>query len=131
MTTHAASLGRVGPDEAGYEELRKWLDRFVDLYRHYGPVVRAWTEADVEDSEFGRLGAEVLADFAQTLASRIRDAGRSPVHPAIAALAMVAMIERLNYYVLSRSIDIDRDEMIDTLATIVHVGVFRGTVRRS
>src|SRR6266568_3456916 len=35
------TLGPVGPDEAGYRELRAWLGRFSDMYVHYGPVIRA------------------------------------------------------------------------------------------
>src|SRR5438128_6342004 len=42
----ADSLGPVGPGEDGYRELRGWLARFCDLYVHYGPVIRAWTEAE-------------------------------------------------------------------------------------
>ena len=40
---------------------------------------------------------------------------------------MVAMIERLNYYLLSRQLGIARDEMLDTTASIIHVGLFGGT----
>src|SRR2546421_5870698 len=47
MTTLADSLGDVRSDESGFTELRGWLGRFCDLYGHYGPVIRAWTEADV------------------------------------------------------------------------------------
>jgi hypothetical protein len=44
----------------------------------------------------------------------------------------VAMIERLSYYVLTRSVELDRDQLLDTLTTILHVGVFAGTrARRS
>ena len=44
---------------------------------------------------------------------------------------MVAMIERLNFYLLSRQLGIDRDEMLDTTASIIHVGLFGGTPRAS
>ena len=27
--------------------LREWIGRFADLYEHYGPVIRAWTEAEI------------------------------------------------------------------------------------
>jgi hypothetical protein len=40
---------------------------------------------------------------------------------------MVALIERLNFYLLSRQLGIDRDEMLDTTASIIHVGLFGGT----
>ena len=53
--------------------------------------------------------------------------GADGLHPQVAALAVVAMIERLNYYLLSRQLGIDRDEMLDTTASIIHVGLFGGT----
>src|SRR5205807_5989094 len=74
MTALAESLGPVGPGVDGRDELREWLSRFSDLYTHYGPVLRAWTEAETEDSEFGRLGTEMTREFGRALAGRIREA---------------------------------------------------------
>ena len=129
MRVVAESLPEIGTDVDGYAALRSWLERFADLYAHYGPVVRAWTEAEIGGSEFGRLGTGVLADFSRTLSERIRTAGPRDVYPPIAALALVAMIERLNYYVLSEQIEMDRDVMLDTLAAVTHAGRFGGDRR--
>src|SRR5437879_5077358 len=43
--------------------------------------------------------------------------------------ALVAMIDRFNYSVPSRQVRVDRDEMLDTLATITHMGLFGGRRR--
>ena len=127
----ADTLGPIGPDEAGYRELREWLGRFSDLYVHYGPVIRAWTEAEVEGDDVGRMGEQVLATVATALIGRIRDAEPSAdFDPEVAALAMVAMVERLHYYLLSRQLDVSREELLDTVATVLHVGVFGGSRRR-
>src|SRR3954452_1034534 len=131
--TLADTLGPVGPDEAGYEELRGWLGRFSDMYVHYGPVIRAWTEAEVEGDDVGRMGEQVLTSVATALISRITDANDTnngdDFDPQVAALATVAMIERLHYYLLSRQIDVERDDLLDTVATVLHVGVFGGSRR--
>jgi AcrR family transcriptional regulator len=136
MTALSASLGPVGPGRRGYEELRLWLEKFVDLYTRYAPVIRAWTEAETDASEMGTFGADVLARFARRLSDRIVEADSGPggpgFDPDVAGLAMVAVIERLSYYVLTRSVEIDRDQLLDTLTAILHVGVFAGTrARRS
>ena len=39
----------------------------TDIYKHYGPVIRAWTEAETDATEFGRIGTDVLSDFTRTL----------------------------------------------------------------
>jgi len=132
MTALSESLGDIGPTRAGYDELRTWLASFFALYHRYHPVIRAWTESEVGDSELGELGVSVLSGFTRALMRRIRhlEAG-SALDPAIAAMAMVAMIERFSYYVESRDMGVDREEMLDTLTTILHVGVFGGARRRT
>jgi AcrR family transcriptional regulator len=131
VTALADTLGPIGPDEAGYRELRGWLGRFSEMYVHYGPVIRAWTEAEVEGDDVGRMGEEVLTTVATALVSRISEANESAdFDPQVAALGTVAMMERVHYYLLSRQIDMPRDDLLDTLATVLHVGVFGGTRRR-
>ncbi len=122
----AESLGPVGPDRQGFAELRDWMGRFADLYRRHRAVIQAWTEAETGASEFGRLGTELMTRFTQVLIDRIDRTNLVGVDPQIAALAMVAMIERFNYYLLSRQTTVSRDQMLDTLTTIAHIGLFGG-----
>jgi AcrR family transcriptional regulator len=137
VSTLAETLGPVTPDEAGYRELRGWLGRFSDMYVHYGPVIRAWTEAEVEGDDVGRMGEEVLTTVTTALIARINETNDSSqsnngadFDPQVAALATVAMVERLHYYLLSRQLDVPRDDVLDTVATVLHVGVFGGSRRR-
>ena len=127
----AESLGEVGPDRDGYAELREWMGRFADLYHHHRAVIQAWTEAETGESEFGRLGTVLMTRFTQALIDRIDGTRVVGADPQVAALAMVAMIERFNYYVLSRQATVSRDQMLDTLATIAHIGLFGGKHRAS
>jgi AcrR family transcriptional regulator len=130
MIASADSLPPIDPGPDGRAELRAWLARFVEVYDRYGPVIRAWTEAEIGGSEFGRLGTDVLTEFSRVLTGRIRRSSSPDVNPQIAALAVVAMIERFNYYVLSRQVKVSRDEMLDTLATVTHAGLFGGSATR-
>ena len=100
------------------------LGSFADVYEHYGPVIRAWTEAEIGASEFGRMGTDVLTEFTRVLLDRVRQAAPPDLDPVVASIALVAMIERCNYYVLSQQVRISRDEMIDTLASVTLAALF-------
>ena len=78
-----------------------------------------WTEADLDDPDIVALGEQVLGSFANAIAARADGASPST------ALAVVAMVERVNYYVLIRRVKTDREQMLDTLATMIHAGVFQ------
>jgi AcrR family transcriptional regulator len=117
------SLGPVTPDDAGLAKLRAWLDRFAAMYEHYGPIIRTWTEAEVGTSDVGRLGTDVIGELAGALTEATT--GRAAeLDPTIASMALIAMVERLNYFVLSGQIDANRDQMVDTLAGVVHRVLF-------
>lgn len=129
MAGLAGSLGPVTDDESGYRELHAWLGRFTEMYEHYGPILRTWTEAEIDASEMGRLGTDLLGELATSLAAAVRTSpGKNGVtrgiNPAIASLALVAMVERFNYFVLSHQVDARPGEMLDTLTDVMHEALF-------
>jgi AcrR family transcriptional regulator len=124
MAELAESLGPVTPEARGYEEVRRWIGAFSDLYSQYGSVIRVWTEAEIGNSDIGRLGSQVLADFSAALSRRIAPSLPSNLDPDITALALVAMIERANYYALSRELGVSRDALLDALAVVAWIALF-------
>jgi AcrR family transcriptional regulator len=119
----AEALPALEPGPAGVVSLRDWVSGVSALYDRYGPVIVAWTEAEIGDSSFGRQGDDLIADLAGALVTRIRAVGPSGIDPAVAALALVAMIERLHYYAMTHQVRIERDAMIDTLAAVTHAAI--------
>lgn len=116
-------LGTVEPGPAGRAALRRWLTSYIDTYRRYGPVIRAWSEAQVTNRDLARLGARATELLVGRIAERVA-ARNGSLDPRAAAVAVLAMIERVNYYVLSRNLDVDDAALADTLAAILHAGVF-------
>lgn len=133
MVELAETLPDVEKGARGYEALRAWLDRFIDLYEEHGAVVRTWIEAETRSNDFALVGAEVLGGFSAALAKRIEAADTNgALDPGIAAVAFVAMIERFFYIraAMGRMLPFDRDATLDTLTTIIHAGVFGGQRRK-
>jgi len=118
----ADTLGPVGRDADGYLELRAFLGRFFGTYRRYGPVIRAWMEGHVDDREVGALGVRSFTDIANALDRRIREAGAPSGAASISAL--MALLERFAYFLVSRRLDFEADAMLDTVTHIVHRGFF-------
>ena len=124
MSAHAATLGPLTPDDAGRDELRRWLTDFRELYRRHAPVIRAWVEAEIETHEFARLGADVLGGFTGVLVERIAASPHVVTDPGRAALVIVAMIERCSYYATVGQIGADDDELVEALTAAIHAGLF-------
>jgi AcrR family transcriptional regulator len=127
MEALADALGPVGPGADGRAQLRAWVQHFVEVYRRYGPVVRAWNESQVSDPALARLGQRSLRTITSKLTHRIGEASRPPgVDPEPAAFAFIGMLERVNYFVTSRAVPVDDDAAVDTLTAVLHTGIFGG-----
>jgi AcrR family transcriptional regulator len=92
-------------------------------------ALRAWlarvTEADLSgDVGPGRLGDEVLTGMALALTRRLRMPKRSGLHPTIATLALMMMVERFNYYAATGQVDASPDELLDTLTDVIMAAAF-------
>lgn len=129
MYALADRLTGVEMGEQGYQQLRSWVEQFVDTYEHHAPVVNAWIAADSEhESRFGKLGTEVLAQFsgkiAQTIEQAVASGQRHPVDPGIAAVALVAMLERLCYFWVVRGAPFERATVVETLTAIWYEAIF-------
>ncbi len=115
LTALVDDLGELEPTPAARRRLGAWLATFLDLYRHYGPLLRAWTAAELEATEPGRLGADVLGRFAGAIAERVARIPDVPTDPQVTALALVAMIERFSFFVLARQVLATEAEVLDAL----------------
>lgn len=123
----ADSLGALGPGPDGRAALRAWVASFREVYDQYGPIIRSWTEAERGRSPEGRLGTDVLTQFVARLAERIRAADIDGVDPDVAAVALVAMIERLTYFTAPGLVPAAAEEVTEVLAVAAHRSLFGPT----
>jgi AcrR family transcriptional regulator len=117
-----------GPDDAGRAELEAWLARFTEHYRSSAAILRAWTEAETAGDTaagevVGRVGADASSRFVAAIAARFDAAAIPGVEPHVAAVAVVAMIERAHYYVVTERMSTDLATLTATLARVTHAAV--------
>lgn len=120
----AAELPPLRIGQEGRADLERWMGRFGEAYDRTGPVIRAWTEAEIVASDVGRLGTNVWAAFTSALTARIREHAHPDLDPVVAALAIVAMIERANYYRVTGQVAIADGQLPRTLARVTQTAVF-------
>jgi len=118
-------LAPVTNSARGRAALRAWLARVSEAYARYGRVIRAWTEAELSADPIGRQGEDLLTGLALALTRRMRVPKRSGLDPTIATLALMMMVERLNYYAASGQVEVrDEDELLDTLTDVIMAAAF-------
>ncbi len=126
VATEMAALARefpvIEPGPEGRAAIRKWLERFQGLYERSGAVIRTWTEAEMSDAEFGRIGADLVMEFTAHLAARIRVAV-ADLDAQYAAMAVVALVERTSYFHTTGTLRVDRTAMLDALTDTVQAGI--------
>jgi AcrR family transcriptional regulator len=122
MGALAGGLGEVTVDDEGAAELRRFLETFFSTYARFGPVLRAWMEGNVEDRETSQLGVVAFTDIAAALAARMREVGQRGDPATVAAL--MALLERFAYFLVSRNLEFDSDVLFDTVTRVVHRGFF-------
>jgi AcrR family transcriptional regulator len=108
----------------GRAALREWLDRFADLYERYGSLMRTWTEAELSGVPIGRHEQDVLGSLTAAMTRNIRLPKRSKLDPAVAALALMTMVERFNYYATTGQVDVTRAELLDTLVSVISAALY-------
>jgi len=126
MQALAEAMEPITAGATGRARLQRWIRQFVEVYRRHGPVIRAWTEAEIGGSEFGRLGTDLLTQFTGVIAARIGEVESPGLDPTITTLVLVAMLERLNYYALTNQVRIEPDAIAETLARVAHASLFGG-----
>ena len=126
LTALVDDLGELEPTPEARERLCDWLGRFISLYRHYGPLLRAWTAAEMGSNDAGRLGADILGRFTAALAARVARLDDLPADPQVTALALVALIERFSFFALVRQVRVrsSADDVVEALTDAVWSTLF-------
>ena len=118
----AANALQTVSSGAGSDALGEFVAAFMVTYARYGPVIRAWMEDQMGDSDINRLGVRVFTDIADALGERLAEADAIATPARVGAL--MALLERVAYYSASGRLDAEDPAMIATVTTVVRRGFF-------
>jgi AcrR family transcriptional regulator len=123
-------LDPVTPDAAGLATMRKWIDLLLANTERWGPVVGEIIRPRDEHAAARNQAIFATTKFAETLGNRFCEGGVKDISPQMAALAIIAMVERVASQVRIWNIDVDRETVTQALAVLalkmLHPGVVLG-----
>lgn len=121
------AFARICPGPGQAEQLRSWLREFMPVHQRYGGVLRVWIEQQPDDPDIQRAGREagrdVRAAFHRVLAGVTRP---YPLSIDVAALVLVAILERVPETLFQREPDFDQDKIVEIVATMIERGLLGG-----
>jgi AcrR family transcriptional regulator len=114
----------VTRNDAGRRALRDWVETFCDTYAAHATVIRILSQADLVGEEVYGDGLRMLFRLAEAItqgmtAARPAGGGELPEHAELTAVALLMMLERVNY-LLSVEVRLPRAEMVDRLSAIIY-----------
>jgi AcrR family transcriptional regulator len=114
----AQHLEAVTPDAAGLATLRTWIRELLGNTQRWGPVVGEIIRPRDEHAAARNQAIMLTTRFAEMLGSRFREGGAVDLDPQIAALAIIAMTERVASQVRTWNIEMDVEAITSSLATL-------------
>jgi AcrR family transcriptional regulator len=119
-------LPPVTPDAAGVAALGRWIDDLVALYSAYSPVFSAFQAASRHHRPMAR-GSRTINDRLGEAVLRSFGAGAASARRTAVATTVVAVLTRSSFYWKSAGGALDRGDLVDGLARLVH-RVFFGPI---
>ncbi|MBV9485580.1 MAG: TetR/AcrR family transcriptional regulator [Frankiaceae bacterium] len=114
----ASHLAAVTPDEAGFATLSRWIGELLANTERWGSVVNEIIRPRDEHAAARNRAILLTTRFAEILGERFKEGGVADIDPQMAALAIIAMTERMATQMTLWNVEIDREVVIPSLATM-------------
>jgi AcrR family transcriptional regulator len=118
VLTIADHLDAVTPDAAGVATMRVWIRELLANTERWGAVVSEIIRPRDEHAAARNQAILLTTRFADVLGERFQEGGVTDFDPQIAALAIIAMVERVATQISIWSAEIDTDDLVASLATM-------------
>lgn len=120
------AMPELQSDAEGYADLRNWVSQVCGCFRRNAAVSHAVGEA-LTDEETLRGGKAAMRKQRQVLSvweKRIRAAGSAGIDPAMAALAIYAVIEGANESVYRDELLVSEEELVAGVSEFIQRSIF-------
>lgn len=113
------------PDDAPqWEDVRRWVQAYSDLWIRYAPLFRVWAELATVDRDLGRTIRRTFSGISYALTVQIGpDSSGHDLDPTTAGLAALAMLDRFHYLREFAGHPVD-DAALDTITTMLYRALF-------
>jgi AcrR family transcriptional regulator len=107
-----------------WEDVRRWVQAYSDLWIRYAPLFRVWAELATVDRELGRTIRRTFSGISFALSVQIGpDSSGHDLDPATAGLAALAMLDRFHYLREFAGHPVD-EAALDTVTTMLYRALF-------
>lgn len=121
-------LGALGPDVAGFANLRWWLGEWSRVYERYATMFIEWANIDAPGAPVGTLVSHFNTHFNRRVAQRLAEGGVTGVDVHDTAIVLTNVILRWNYVRQMRGLDHDDTPEQDYyFAVLVQLMLFPST----
>jgi AcrR family transcriptional regulator len=121
-------LGPLGPTAVGYDNLHWWLGEWAWVYDKYSTMYVQWASVDTPGAPLRALIVQFMDAYATRMAQRIVASGVDGLDPETAAIVLLALVNRTNYYRHTTTVrGLSDEDVMDTLATVAQLILFPDT----
>jgi len=121
-------LGQLGPTGDGYDNLHWWLGEWAWIYDKYSTMYVQWAAVESPKARIRPLILQFTDACVERISQRLDASSPSGLAPRGAAMVLLAVVIRTNYYRhATRARGLSDDEILDTLATVIQMVLFPGT----
>jgi len=108
------------PRPASFDDVRTWVTHYMRFMDEHGAFMNALAEAGPTDEEFRATAQRLVMRTAFLLGVSLRSRQVEPTHaPEALGLSVVSMIERTWTQIHVRSLPINPEDIVDTIAQLI------------
>jgi AcrR family transcriptional regulator len=121
-------IGPLGPDEVGFDNLNWWLGEWSWVFEKYSTMFIQWTAIASSDTKVRPEITRFVRSYNHRLAERLAASGVRGLDPEVAAMAMTALVHRINLFVhTDRAYGRSAKDAVDTLSVFLQLTLFPDT----